>query len=115
MVFCDVSGEFSGFSVVVMQVFCEEMWVICNFQLMMFEWVIEDIVVDWMDVVVVSLFDMLECWVWVIFVKLYFCLILFWFVQFDVFLGQIGVCIVVVWGLVQECFVCSKGWEIVVV
>lgn len=115
MAFRDASGEFSGFSVAVMQALCEEMRVTCNFQSTTLERVIEDIAADRMDVAAVSLLDTPERRARVIFAKPYFRSISLWFAQPDVPPGQTGVRIAVVRGSAQERFARSKGWETVAV
>lgn len=115
MAFRDATGELTGFSVAIMRALCEEMKVICNYQVTTLDQVIDDVAGGGIDVAAVSLLDTPERRERVLFSKSYFRSISLWFAPVGVHAGQSGVRVAVVRGSAQERFALGKGWKTVAV
>lgn len=111
MAFRDASGELTGFSVSIMRALCEEMAVVCHFQVTTLNRVVDEVAGGAVDIAAVSLLDTPERRARIIFSKPYFRSISLWFARPGVQPGQAGVRIAVVRGSAQERFARSKGWE----
>ncbi|HSG22240.1 MAG TPA: transporter substrate-binding domain-containing protein [Azonexus sp.] len=111
MAFRDANGELTGFSVAIMRALCEEMQVVCNYQVTTLDRVIDDVAGGEVDVAAVSLLETPERRARVIFSKPYFRSISLWFAKPGVLPGQAGVRIAVVRGSAQERFARSRDWE----
>ena len=115
MAFRDAAGEFTGFSVTIMRALCEEMKVVCHYQVTTLDRVIDDVAGGEVDVAAVSLLDTPERRARVLLSKPYFRSISLWFAAAGVQPGQHGVRVAVVRGSAQERFARNKGWGIIAV
>jgi len=113
MAFRDANGELTGFSVTIMRALCQEMGVVCSYQVTTLDRVIDDVASGEVDVAAVSLLDTPERRARVIFSKPYFRSITLWFALPGVLPGQPKVRVAVVRGSAQERFARSKAWETV--
>jgi len=113
MAFRDANGELTGFSVTIMRALCEEMGVVCSYQVTTLDRVIDDVAGGEVDVAAVSLLDTPERRARVIFSKPYFRSVTLWFALPGIKPGQAGVRVAVVRGSAQERFARTKGWQTV--
>ena len=113
MAFRDANGELTGFSVAIMRALCQEMEVVCSYQVTTLDQVIDDVASGAVDVAAVSLLDTPERRARVIFSKPYFRSITLWFALPGIKPGQAGVRVAVVRGSAQERFARTKGWQTV--
>lgn len=113
MAYRDASGALTGFSVEIIRALCEEMRVVCAYQLTTLESVLNEVAAGEVDIAAVSLLDTPERRARVLFAKPYFRSISLWFAKPGIEPGQARVRVAVVRGSAQERFARSKGWEVV--
>ncbi|MDP3540825.1 MAG: transporter substrate-binding domain-containing protein [Azonexus sp.] len=113
MAYRDASGALTGFSVEIIRALCEEMRVVCAYQVTTLDSVLDEIAAGEIDIAAISLLDTPERRARILFAKPYFRSISLWFAKPGIEPGQAKVRVAVVRGSAQERFARSKGWETV--
>lgn len=113
MSYRDTNGQLTGFTVALSRALCEEMRIVCRWQVTTMSTVVDEISNGQIDIAAISLLDTPERRKRVLFAKPYFRSRTLWLARSGIPPGTTGLRVAVVGGSAQERYARNQGWLLV--